>query len=103
MIAGFLMEKPDSPEEFKRGKGVYTIGFASMEVLIDVFKAVLIERLIKRELLMIKNLMIISMIKMWRIRERAGELCKHFERELIRFRSERDLFSVWFVRLTRVM
>lgn len=32
MIAGFLMEKPDSPEEFKRGKGVYTIGFASMEV-----------------------------------------------------------------------
>lgn len=38
MIAGggeerrFLMEKPDPLEEFKRGKGVYRIGFASMEV-----------------------------------------------------------------------
>lgn len=43
------MEKPDPLEEFKRGKGVYTIRFRVDGSL--VFKAVLIERLIKRELL----------------------------------------------------
>lgn len=43
MIAEFLMEKPDSLEEFKRGENVYNRFRVDGNL---VFKAILIERLI---------------------------------------------------------
>ena len=43
MIAEFLMEKPDSLEEFKRGENVYNRFRVDGSL---VFKAILIERLI---------------------------------------------------------